>query len=229
MHLLKYETKHTWSKWQVRQYTIKKESLHNEALIFSKTRTALKSSLTWDFCFKCQRKMTKNFVQVSFAHFRDCRLGIFDSEKKNCVGLVCCIRMTHVRRNTPLWCFSEKNDQWTNSKAQAHISIFSWNHLETSFLIFRFMSVWNTIFGQNETFFKHREFNELGHLVSKSTQSNRLQQSKKLSNSYVRSSSARQTQSYTYSVYTFFPTPPSRIYSYMCVEVLNLASVSFPS
>ena len=26
--------------------------------------------------------MTKNFVQVSFAHFRDCRLGIFDSEKK---------------------------------------------------------------------------------------------------------------------------------------------------
>ena len=85
--------------------------------------------------------------------------------KKNCVGLVCCIRMTHVRRNTPLWCFSEKNDQWTNSKA--HFSIFSWNHLETKLFDFEWishsMSVWklqspNTIFGQNETFFKHRGF-----------------------------------------------------------------------
>ena len=34
----------------------------------------------------------------------------------------------------------------------------------------------------------------------------------------------RQTQSYTYSVYVSHP--PSRIYSYMCVEVLKLASVS---
>ena len=48
---------------------------------------AMKNSLNdvRDFCFKCQKRMTKNFVQASIVLFRSGPLGIFHT-LKNCVS-----------------------------------------------------------------------------------------------------------------------------------------------